>query len=59
MYQNLRKEQRRWRMIARVLAKTGEIVRSRGMMYKAVSQSVILYISDSWVFMGEMIKVLE
>ena len=29
------------------------------MMYKKVDQSVILYGSESWALMGEMIKVLE
>ena len=43
----------------RVMAKTGATVRSRGMMYKAVSQSVILYGSEIWVKKGDMLKVLE
>ena len=46
-------------MIARVPAKTGATVRARGTMYKAVAQSVLLYGSESWVVMGEMLKVLE
>ena len=32
---------------------------SRGEMYKAVAQSVILYGSKRWVVMEEMFKVLE
>ena len=43
VYQNLRKAQMRWGMIVRVLAKTGATVRARGVMYKAVFQSVIQY----------------
>ena len=52
MYQNLKKVQRWWGMIVRVLAKMGATVRSCGMMYKAVSQSVILYGSDIWLVTG-------
>ena len=46
-------------MIARVMAKTGATVRERGMMYKAVDQSVIMYVSEIWVATGEILKVLE
>ena len=46
-------------MIARVLENTGATVRDRGMMYKAVEQSLILYVSERWVVTGEMLKVLE
>ena len=46
-------------MIARVLAKTGATVRDHEMMYKAVSQSVIMYSSESWVVTGANLKVLE
>ena len=46
-------------MISRMSTKTGETVRSRGMMYKAVEESVIMYCSESWVVMGEMLKLLE
>ena len=34
-------------------------MRSRGDMYKAVAQSVILYGINIWVVTGEMLKVLE
>ena len=43
----------------RVLAKTGAMVRDRGVMYMSLAQSVILYVSDSWVVVGVMLKVLE
>ena len=46
-------------MIGRVLAKTGEMVRSCGMIYKSVEQIVILYGSEVWVVTGEILKVLE
>ena len=32
---------------------------TRGMLYKSVAQMVLLYESDSWVVMVEMLKVLE
>ena len=59
VYQNLRKEQRQWGLIVRVLEKTGETVQSRGIMYKAVTQSVLLYVSESWVVTAEILKFLE
>ena len=46
-------------MITRVLEKTGSTVRFRGMMYKVVDQSVLLYSSEIWVMMGDMIRVSE
>ena len=46
-------------MIARVMAKTGERVRAREAMYQVVAQSVLLYISESWVVTGWMLKDLE
>ena len=46
-------------MIAGLLYKTGAAVRSHGMMNNSVSQSVLLYGSESLVVAGEMLKVLE
>ena len=45
-------------MVARVPERTGETVRDRGDMYKEAAQLVILYGSESWVVVGEMLKVL-
>ena len=45
-------------MVARVLKSTVETVRAQGDMYKAVAQSVLLYVRESWVVTGEMLKVL-
>ena len=59
VHQNLRKLRRWWGMIARALAKTGATVRSRGMMYKAVAHSVLLYVGESWVVVGVMLKFLQ
>ena len=46
-------------MVARLLENTEATVRSRGLMYKSVAQSVILYGSDIWVVTGDIFKVLE
>ena len=45
-------------MIVRVLERTGATVWARREMYKAVAQSVLLYVSKIWVVTGEMLKVL-
>ena len=47
VYQNLRKVWSQWRMISRVMEKTGSTVWARGNMYKAVAQLVLLYGSES------------
>ena len=41
------------------MAKTGATVQAWGVMYNAVEHSVLLYGSESWVVIGEMIKVLD
>ena len=46
-------------MVERVLERTGATVRAQGVIYKAVAHSVILYGDESWVVMGEMLKILE
>ena len=46
-------------MILRVLESTGATLRARGSMYKALAQLVLLYGSNSWVVMGEMLKSLK
>ena len=45
-------------MIDRVLERKRATVRTRGEMYKAVAQVMLLYGSKSWVVTGEMFKVL-
>ena len=42
VYQNLRKYQRQWGVVARVVESTGERVQAQGEMYKAVAQLVLL-----------------
>ena len=55
----MKKSQRWWGMILRVLTKTGATVWARGMMYKTVTHSVLVYGNESLVVTGEMLKVLE
>ena len=43
VYQNLRNARRRWEVIARVLEKTGYMVRAWRIMYKLVEQLLLLY----------------
>ena len=45
-------------MIARVLERTGATVRSQGEIYKALTQLVLLYVSDSWLVTRKMFKIL-
>ena len=58
LYLKLQKARRQWGVIARVLERTGSTAHVRGSMYKAVAQLVLLYVRDSWVVIGEMLKVL-
>ena len=45
-------------MIARVLERMGATVHARVAMYKAMAQSVLLYVSEIWVVTGDMLKDL-
>ena len=45
-------------MVSKVVTKTGSTVQARGMIYKAVVQTVLIYGSKSWVVTGAMLKVL-
>ena len=45
--------------MGKVVTNTGATVWAQDMLYKSVSQSVLLYGSESWVVMGEMLNVLE
>ena len=59
VYQSLRKLQMQWEMIARFLENTGGTVQARVMMYKSMTQSVVLYGIESWMVTGVMLKVLD
>ena len=43
LYRNLRKAQKKWGVIEKVMDKTGAPIKSRSMMCKAVVQVVLLY----------------
>ena len=58
-YSNLRKAQRRWGTVEKVLGKKGAPIKDRPMMYKAILQAVLLYGSESWVVTDAMMTVLE
>ena len=59
LYHNLKKAQQRWGMVSKVLDKEGASMRCRGLFYKAVVQSVLLYGCETWVVTDSMVKVLE
>ena len=59
LYHNLRKAQRQWEMVRKVVLKTEAKVQSMGKIYNTLVQLVLLYRSESWVVIGEMLKVLE
>ena len=43
LYSNLRKSQRRWGMVAKVMGNTGAPIKAQAMMYTEVAQAVLLY----------------
>ena len=58
VYLNLRKARRWWGMVARLLERTGAMVRAQGDLYKVVMQSVMLCGSENWVVIGDILRVL-
>ena len=59
LYQNLCKARSQWVMVGKVVSKTGATVQVWGILYKSDVQSVLLYVSESWVVTGEILKVIE
>ena len=59
LYSNLRKTQKKWGMVAKVLGKTGALIKARENIYKALVQAVILYGSKTGVVMEAMMTVLN
>ena len=47
LYHNMWKARRRWEIVGEVVSNTGSVVRARGMLYKEVVQSVLLYERES------------
>ena len=58
VYLNLRKTRKQWVIVAMAIESMGAMIWARVAMYKAVTQSVLLYGSKIWVVTGEMLKVL-
>ena len=46
-------------MVGMVITKVRATVQARGIFYKAIVKSVLLYGSKSWLVMGDMLKVIE
>ena len=46
-------------MVAEVMGKMGEPTKTGAMIYKAISQAVLLYGSKNWVATDVMMMVLE
>ena len=45
-------------MVGKVVTKTGATMWTRGKVYKEIMKLVFLYRSESWVVMGDMLKLL-
>ena len=56
LYSNLRKSQRIWGVVEKVLGKTGAPIKSCEMMYKAAFHAVFLYDSTMWVVTDAMMR---
>ena len=46
-------------MVPKVLVKTGAMKRAREFLQKALMLKMLLYVTESWVIMEAMMKVLE
>jgi len=58
-YKNLKKARAKWTLISRPLIKTGVSERTVGLFTKAITQSVLLYGSETWVVTPQMLQPLE
>ena len=59
LYSKVRKAQQRWGIVTKVMWNTGAPIKSRSVMYKVVVQAVLLYRSEIWLIMDNMVTVLE
>ena len=59
LYYNLRKANKIWGRVAKVLIHTWDHVKAREMMHKAVVKMVLLYGCEGWVMTDAMMLVLE
>ena len=58
LYRNLKKAQKRWGMVSRVLVRDGATTRAMGMFYKGIVQAVLLCGCETWTVTPRMMKVL-
>ena len=58
-YQNFHIARCWWEVVAKLLTSTGVTVCVGEMLYKAVLQMVLIYVRESWVVMGAMLKFME
>ena len=49
LYRNLRKANRRWGMVAKLMGKIRVPIKARVVMYRAVVQTVLMYGGEIWV----------
>jgi hypothetical protein len=59
LYCNLKKAQKRWAMVVRILDKEGASPRAKGFFYKTIVQAVLLYSCETWTLTSTMLKVLD
>ena len=58
-FHNVKKARKRWGMLARILDKDGATFFAKGMFYRSVIQSVLLYGVETWTVTPAMMRVLE
>ena len=59
LFRQLQKARQRWGLLSRVLEHQGASIRAKGLFYKTIVMSVLLYGSETWVVTDTMLKVLE
>ena len=58
LYHNIKKAQKRWGMVVRILEKDGATLHAKGMFYVAIIQSILLYGVETWTVTPTMMTVL-
>lgn len=59
VWKNVQKAREKWALISRPLVRTGVEPRVVGMFYKAITQAVLLYGSETWVVTNPMLTALN
>ena len=52
------KDQQRWGVVAKVLGDMGKTIKDRAMMYRALVQVLLTYVSKIWVVADAMMTVV-